>query len=721
MMVSGRLHFSFSCCVKQRLTTLAFRSLTPQRRLRWWHQKLSSLNMEMTSPRLIEDPFESSKGGHTYHPRRRKTVNTTHFMWMNLLDGRAGRWGRTGRFEQDYQFSSRLRSPSRGTETVISRPVRRSSGYSRTEDTLLSSRSSPRSSGQRKRIERSPSRGTRHKDIDRPRPVRQRSSGGEKLLESLLRGNGSRLSVLSASSRASSTASGDSNSTITQESFDQKMAKKTRPASSRPKAIENEHRLAIEASPKAELPNVFDFLQETDTADGEPRVSSPISSSSKTSTSSMSDAPDTPSSSSTFPSPRLTRAKSFLDSTTSYHVASSSVRSDTPNSTAAGLSTLEAGGHGTSASEEDVALAIRPTSEDDDLAYHPSSPSLRRSRRRTIRMREQEQDMREHMAQDQDGYFIEPSYDQHYDFAPSPLEAALPPQPYHMPLLPYHWPANHVFSPPHSPPQYMNGHISPHDIPPAPDPPDPTEKTVTGYEQLAQELATAESSIKPMYRRFNYLNHRILLHLQDELCELEEQLRNFDEVVARVEPDLPNGQKAPASRRREAAHGLEIHRQRTFILGRIAAKTKQYNENLSAYSNMANLSTLPEEFEISAYQAWLSKHSPIHDVETSFLRRKEDLILPAKESTKKSQSLQRSTRHVALVYMVVALMLPFLLYSFIPTLLGRFMVTTLIGAVGVILVASTRVRSLMRTTDWAVCGAAYILVMAVIAGCIPQY
>jgi len=52
--------------------------------------------------------------------------------------------------------------------------------------------------------------------------------------------------------------------------------------------------------------------------------------------------------------------------------------------------------------------------------------------------------------------------------------------------------------------------------------------TESGYDTLASNLAT--SGVPPVYRRFAKLNHRILLHIQDEITEMEEELQFLDDA-----------------------------------------------------------------------------------------------------------------------------------------------------------------------------------------------
>jgi hypothetical protein len=116
---------------------------------------------------------------------------------------------------------------------------------------------------------------------------------------------------------------------------------------------------------------------------------------------------------------------------------------------------------------------------------------------------------------------------------------------------------------------------------------DETRTTVAGYELVASKLSESPKaknvsrragSLVPMYRKFEHLNHRILLHLQDEVCELEEELRYLDESIVQTSPKNEAGQIYPASRRGDAQYGSKLHFKRTELLGRVFQKLGQYSE-----------------------------------------------------------------------------------------------------------------------------------------------
>lgn len=108
---------------------------------------------------------------------------------------------------------------------------------------------------------------------------------------------------------------------------------------------------------------------------------------------------------------------------------------------------------------------------------------------------------------------------------------------------------------------------------------------VTGYELLATRLSHANSTetgekIKPMYRKFEALNHRLLLHLQDEISELEERLHRLDHADTQSRQVSIDGAVVPASRRAAQAAGGELQWHKTDVLGRIGFKLAQYSKHL---------------------------------------------------------------------------------------------------------------------------------------------
>ncbi|KAK3320216.1 hypothetical protein B0T19DRAFT_283877 [Cercophora scortea] len=165
---------------------------------------------------------------------------------------------------------------------------------------------------------------------------------------------------------------------------------------------------------------------------------------------------------------------------------------------------------------------------------------------------------------------------------------------------------------------------------------------LTGYELLAAKISNSGSprrhqggsseasradseypSIKPIYRRFEALNHRLLLHLQDELSELEEQLHRLD--TADTQTRRLQNCILPASRRAEFMAGGELQWHKTDILGKIGFKLSQYNQALVSFNQTQSLPPASMS-DIEDYRTYLATQNPIAEIETRFLDPADDLV-----------------------------------------------------------------------------------------------
>lgn len=98
---------------------------------------------------------------------------------------------------------------------------------------------------------------------------------------------------------------------------------------------------------------------------------------------------------------------------------------------------------------------------------------------------------------------------------------------------------------------------------PPPQPPKPRTAADTGYPLVAKTMATTPNL--QVYRRFSALNHRILLHMQDEILELSAMLDRLD------------AQSESAARNRRGMQANPHGEQRLQLLGAIAWKVGQYS------------------------------------------------------------------------------------------------------------------------------------------------
>ncbi|KAI8627193.1 hypothetical protein F5Y19DRAFT_465968 [Xylariaceae sp. FL1651] len=292
---------------------------------------------------------------------------------------------------------------------------------------------------------------------------------------------------------------------------------------------------------------------------------------------------------------------------------------------------------------------------------------------------------------------------------------------------------------------------------------------LTGYELLASRLSATSPDrggpcLRPMYRKFELLNHRLLLHLQDEICELEEQLHRLD--TADTQNRRLQNCILPASRRAESVSGGELQWHKTDILGKIGFKLEQYNRVLSSFRETQFLPT-PTLADIHEYQGYLSTYAPIAEIETRFLDAVDDLVcigdgdegveaeeeematpmppsgftdfqpqrrvsIPVSIRSQSDISRRHDERsavsqdqvvikekpsliHISLA-MAVAVILPILTFMVIPGFIGRMTVVSLVGAGTLGALVQGRVIGVQATQDFCVCVGLYGGVMAILAG-----
>ncbi|KAG7126650.1 hypothetical protein HYQ45_006615 [Verticillium longisporum] len=272
--------------------------------------------------------------------------------------------------------------------------------------------------------------------------------------------------------------------------------------------------------------------------------------------------------------------------------------------------------------------------------------------------------------------------------------------------------------------------------------------------------------IKPMYRRFEFLNHRLLLHLQDELAELEEQLRHLD--AADTQSRQYRQGVLPASRRQESTSSKDLHWWKMDLLGKIGFKLELYNKTLVSFKESQNLSA-PAPADIDRYRDYLNNRQPIVEPEARFLDPEDDLVSLARPHSTyhapefSSDDLQtpmprtmvfpptpnsplsdldscRSTRVAyvhdgshrtpassmpqILVAMSAAFLLPILCFIVIPGYIGRMAVVMIVAGgllaallqAGVLRMGANGLVGLGGTQDCILCIGVYGAVMAVVAG-----
>ncbi|OQE41147.1 hypothetical protein PENCOP_c005G08774 [Penicillium coprophilum] len=248
-----------------------------------------------------------------------------------------------------------------------------------------------------------------------------------------------------------------------------------------------------------------------------------------------------------------------------------------------------------------------------------------------------------------------------------------------------------------------------------------------GYGLLASHLTNSASqesgSFPPLYRRFETINHRVLLHLQDEISQMEEDLHALDEYdeMHRVSAADQEGTKPlPASRRRDAQSQAysSLHYRRMDLMSALTQKIEQYNNALSAYSKV--LKTLPRasEQDITGYRNWMRENKPVAGAETRFLIHDADLV---SLTPRLAASAAVAPVYITIIIASGALLLPLLAFSLIAEFSGRLVVVTVVGGAAAAIAAnySAGIDTLVDSRDGWRCATIYFGFMTMAAMFIP--
>ncbi|KAI5257378.1 hypothetical protein E4T42_01080 [Aureobasidium subglaciale] len=242
--------------------------------------------------------------------------------------------------------------------------------------------------------------------------------------------------------------------------------------------------------------------------------------------------------------------------------------------------------------------------------------------------------------------------------------------------------------------------------------PDLKKTALEGYELLAAKLTDGTTGARPMYRSFEHLHHRLLLYIQDEICEYEEELRNLDEWISQVGNAISEGKSKPASRRAEARitpADSELMFRRKFVLGEIFVKLERYHRALEAYSNASKDLQRPQEAEVARYRKWMAAHRPVDMAEAAFLKHEKDLFVLPRRNTEIS-TVTATTASLPLV-----LLLPFVAFAVMPSFLYRILAIFACSMGQWVLCTIMDIRHILTAREWLISAGTYVAFMTLMA------
>ncbi|CAF3550735.1 unnamed protein product [Fusarium graminearum] len=139
-------------------------------------------------------------------------------------------------------------------------------------------------------------------------------------------------------------------------------------------------------------------------------------------------------------------------------------------------------------------------------------------------------------------------------------------------------------------------------------------EALDGYAEIAARLSgQCDPRLRPLYRKFDWLNHRALLYLQDQLGAYEEELIRLDSITTR------HGGHMAVSGREERASNHDIHRSRNRLMDKIDNVLRRYRHLVVSLEEMQKLPA-PTSNDVQTYRNYLDNRQVLVEEETRFLR-----------------------------------------------------------------------------------------------------
>ncbi|KAI8676762.1 hypothetical protein LRP88_10219 [Fusarium phalaenopsidis] len=152
---------------------------------------------------------------------------------------------------------------------------------------------------------------------------------------------------------------------------------------------------------------------------------------------------------------------------------------------------------------------------------------------------------------------------------------------------------------------------------------------LTGYARIASAITSQVlPGVRPLYRRFEWLHHRLLLSYQDRLVELEDELIELD-AVSTATRRREGRRDLPCSEREERSEDSPYRRDKARAMRDIGHVLDAYTHLLASLGTIQKLPAAAAD-DKRAYRAFLAQRNLIVQPETEFLRAT-DLVCVARE------------------------------------------------------------------------------------------
>ncbi|KAL9085428.1 MAG: hypothetical protein Q9159_004717 [Coniocarpon cinnabarinum] len=252
-----------------------------------------------------------------------------------------------------------------------------------------------------------------------------------------------------------------------------------------------------------------------------------------------------------------------------------------------------------------------------------------------------------------------------------------------------------------------------------------SEHKLSTYDLLASRLSNEsqqDGKAPPLYRRFGRLSHRMLLHFQDVIAELEDQLQALDTSIANCKSSIDS----PESRRLDQRYLAELNHRRSYVFAEVFKKTQEYNQALMYHNTTVKQSQSARAADIDRYRD-LTRHlsTKVPD-QLRFLEHDDDLmnlsfkpeLVSMENTTHAPLQIARpiTTMPSLLLGPPAAMLVSFVMFSAASSWLVRMFLLVCFSGAGYIGMYLTNFgRDLMTNQERQVCLGFYICLLACIA------
>ena len=122
---------------------------------------------------------------------------------------------------------------------------------------------------------------------------------------------------------------------------------------------------------------------------------------------------------------------------------------------------------------------------------------------------------------------------------------------------------------------------------------------------------------------------------------------------------------------------------------------------LTSYSNLTKSLDPASQTDITAYRTWIAEHTPIDEQESAFIQKDTDLLgISSQSITRTTTSRAGTALETPIVLVAFALLSTIVVFKVVPQILGRLVVSALVGIASLCTLSPEVMTNLNCVRDW---------------------